>query len=237
MRPFDPDAPLVFIHVPKTAGASTREVFADWFGPGLIRHYFDEVAGRPPQRDERFAHHGRSAPVCVYGHFNRNRGFGVTDTYPDATQFVTLLRDPFEMACSGYFFTRKVGAIWKDRSRVPTGDLASHLDATAPNMLNHFPCVVTAENYREVIATHFVAIGVTERLGESLQRIATAIGRRFDPTRLPRLNATERPMERPVDGPDLGGLRARYRARHPLEFAVYDHVRWMFDRQGSSRES
>ena len=227
MRPFDPDRPLVFIHVPKTAGNSVRAVFADWFGPGLIPHYYDEVAGRPPQRDPRFDSHSRAAPVCVHGHFNRNRAFGVADTYPEATQFVTLLRDPFEMACSSYFFTRKASAGWKDRSRVPQGDLPTHLEEAAPNMLNHFPCVVTEANYREVIETHFVGIGVTERLAESLARIAAALGRSFDPARLGRLNVTERDTA----GLDLGALRMRYRDRHPLEFAVYDHVRWLFDRR------
>lgn len=227
MRRFEPDQPLVFIHVPKTAGISVRDVFSGWFGARLILHYYNEAAGRPPQRDPRFDRHSRAAPVCVYGHFNRNRAFGVTDTYPEATQFVTLLRDPFEMACSSYFFVRKVSAGWKDRSRVPQGDLATHLEEEPPNMLNHFPCVVTEANYREVIETQFVEIGVTERLAESLARIAAALGHDFDPARLGRLNVTDRDTA----GLDLGALRARYRNRHPLEFAVYDHVRWLFDRR------
>ena len=67
MRRFDPDKPLIFIHVPKTAGISVREVFSGWFGAGLVRHYFDEVAGQPPQRDARFDRHSRTEPVCVYG--------------------------------------------------------------------------------------------------------------------------------------------------------------------------
>ena len=227
MRPFDPDKPLIFIHVPKTAGISVRDIFSGWFGSRLVHHYFDEAAGRPPQRDDRFDHHDRGAPVCVYGHFNRSRAFGVDDTYPDAAQFVTLLRDPFEMACSHYFYVRKVGANWKDRGRVPQSDLETHLDTMAPNMLNHFPRVVTKANYRELIETHFVEIGVTERLAESLARIAVALGQDFAPADLGRRNTTERDMA----GLDIGALRARYRDRYPLEFAVYDHVRWLFDRR------
>lgn len=227
MKRFDPEKPLIFIHVPKTAGMSVQEIFRGWFGSGLIRHYFNEVAGTPPQRDPRFERHDRTDAVCVYGHFNRNRAFGVTDTYPDATQFITLLRDPFEMACSAYFFTRKVGANWKDTSRVPQADLITYLAENAPNMLNHFPRVVTKANYRDVIDEYFVEIGLTERLAESMARIATALGRNFDPSSLARLNVTKRDMATL----DLGELRARYRAAHPLEFTVYDHVRWLFDRR------
>ena len=162
-----------------------------------------------------------------YGHFNRNRAFGVADTYPDATQFITVLRDPFEMACSSYFFTRRAGRKWKDRSRVPQADLATYLDTTPPNMLNRFPCVVTETNYRAVMDAYFISIGITERLAESMARIAAALGRGFVAPDLKRRN----PTERDDADMDLGALRARYRANHPLEFAVYDHARWMFEYQ------
>ncbi|WP_158569417.1 sulfotransferase family 2 domain-containing protein [Pseudotabrizicola alkalilacus] len=221
MRVYDPDQPIVFIHVPKTAGLSVREVFDGWFGDGLIRHYFNEVQGGRPERESRFDLHSREHPVCVYGHFNRLRGFGVTDNYPDASQFVTILRDPFEMACSNYRFLRKVSAKWKDQSRVPKGGLAEYLMETAPNMLNHFPDVVTELNFREMIETRFVAIGLTERLNDSLSHIASILGFPYEPTRLGRLNTTE-----PEQGTsDLDALRAQYRARHPLEFELYDYVR------------
>jgi len=231
MKSYDPHSPLIFIHVPKTAGSSVREVFKGWFGSGLIPHYFNEATASPPGRDPRFDCHSFNAPVCVYGHFNRNRGFGVTDDYPDAMQFVTILRDPFEMAVSHYFYTLRASENWKDRSRVPKDNLANHLRNASPNMLNHFPCAVTYENVWEVIESYFVEVGVTERLAESLQLIASALGKTSSsPSQIPRVNATERD----TGNIDLAELRIEYRERFPLEFAVYDHVRWLIERRINS---
>lgn len=128
MKAYDPSCPLVFIHVPKTAGSSVRRIFTQWFGERFVPHYFDEANGTPPQRSPLFDQHSPELPVCVYGHFNRKRGFGVQDNYPDARQFMTVLRDPFEMAISGYYFMRNTGAGWKDKSNLPDGELAASLE-------------------------------------------------------------------------------------------------------------
>ena len=64
MRDYDPTQPLIFVHVPKTAGISVRTIFKDWFADRLCLNYYNEVAGTPP---------------VIYGHFSRNRAFGVKD--------------------------------------------------------------------------------------------------------------------------------------------------------------
>lgn len=220
MKPYDPHLPLIFIHVPKTAGASVRRVVMEWFDAGYLPHYYDERTGTPPERDARFDRHSADAPVCVYGHFNRTRGFGVEHTYPDGRQFITILRDPFEMAVSQYYFIRKAGAGWKDQSRVPTDGLLQHLETVAPNMLNHFPRPVSAENYKDIIEEFFIDIGFTEMLVPSLARIAARLDLPFDPARLEHRNKTER------DHQNLAAqeLRLMFRERNRLEFDVYDYA-------------
>ncbi len=219
MKDYDARRPLVFIHVPKAAGTSVRHVFRGWFGPGLYDHYFDERRGLRPTLPDL---HGRppGVPVVVYGHFNRLRGFGVEHDLPWADQFVTILRDPYDAAVSAYHYVRRHGHDWQDQSRVPKADLRQYLLQTPPNLLNHFPRVVTHDNYREQIETWFVEIGVMSALDESLQRIARRLGLPYQPGTLPHDNATPRTPQPPAE-PDL---RDWYRERHALEHAVYDHV-------------
>lgn len=216
----DPTLPLIFIHVPKTAGVSVREIVKKWYGPGFIQHYFDNITALPPKRDSRVETHTPGAPICVYGHFNQLRGFGMEDNYPEARQCVTVLRDPFEMMISEYYFLRRVSSGWNDRSQVPKGTLASHLESAQPNMLNHFPRPVTSCNYRDIIDEFFVEIGFCEELVPSLHRMAAKLGKPFNPRDLGRYNVTKRDTE----NEQVQHMRDDFRERNKLEFAVYDYA-------------
>lgn len=214
MRTFDPSDILVYIHVPKTAGSAVREVFQQWYGDAMVRNYYDERTGRPPSRPDGDAR----GPRVVFGHFNRDRGFGVEDLYPEARQFLTILRDPFEMALSNYHYLRRTADDWKQRPDGLEGGLESFLEAHRPNFLNHFPRRVSEDNYVDVIEQCFIEVGVAERLPESLARIAAALGRTFEPARLSVVNATPR-TQFPTPA-----MREAYEAAHPLEFAVYRYA-------------
>lgn len=219
MIPYDPARPLFFIHVPKAGGSSVRALVQDWFGTGFLPHYPDEVALTGPVKWDLG---GRPGPVVVYGHCNRDRGFGMRDYYPDAGQFATVLRDPLELAISQYFYLRAVGDTRSDKWRIPRGDLEAHLRTATPNMLQHFPRPVTADNYRDVLEEHFVAVGITERLDASMARIAAALGFDYAPGAVGHLNASPRDQALP------DSLRDWYREAHRLEYLVYDHVRATF---------
>ena len=218
MRDFDRNQPLIAIHIPKSAGTSTKAVFKSWFGRGFREHYFDEEKGRMPTRYALEEIHSPERPVVVYGHFNRLREFGVEDYYPQAEQFVTILRDPFELAVSRYFFTRRVAGNWKDQSRVPDKELSEHVLNVTPNLLNHFPRIVTRANYKELIEKYFIEIGIVEKLEESLHRIAKKLGMHFEPEMLGHLNATERTESIPTE------IRDRFVEKNELEYCVYDYI-------------
>lgn len=219
MRAFDPNCPLIFIHVPKTAGTSVREIMKSWFPNRVYRHYYDEAAGGMPQLLPLKTAEFMKNPPVIYGHFNRLRGFGIEDYYPDVSQFVTILRDPFEVAISNYFFVRKVSKNWKDKSRVPTESLEDYIKSTELNIVNHFPRVLTLENYKDVIEELFVEVGITEDLPKSLKMIALKLGKEFDPTKLGVINATER------DQPLPDSYRDQFYEKHKLEYALYEYVK------------
>jgi hypothetical protein len=215
---------LIFIHVPKAAGTSVKQVFVGWFGAGLIEHYFDEHRHLRPAVPDLDRLHTTDAPVAVYGHFNRQRGFGVEHDYPGVKQFVTLLRDPYDAAISAYHYLRRSGRDWHDQSRVPKDSLVRFLLDTPPNILNHFPRTVTRDNFRELIDRFFIEIGVMTHLSESVRRIAVRLDMPFDAAMLPHVNAAPQ-----TQAPDFD-LRGIYREMHPLEHEVYHYAASRFER-------
>lgn len=218
MRKYDRGQPLIVIHIPKAAGTTAQQMFKAWYGDGYLGHYFNERTGQMPRKYDLFRMHSVQRPILVHGHFNKLRKFGVEDYYPECRQFITILRDPFELAVSSYFFTRKVGSKWKDQSRIPGESIAEYLANSKPNMLNHFPREVTHDNYKEIIEEFFIEIGITEHLSESMRRIARKLEQPYDPTLLGHHNATERDQEVPSQ------LRERFVESNPLEFELYGYV-------------
>ena len=220
MRIYDPASPLIFIHVPKTAGSSVQEMFAQWYGPRLYRHYFNAAKQQlPPQLDLSALARTGTAPL-IFGHFNRNRGFGIEQYYPEVQQFLTILRDPLDMHISRYFFTRKKSAanvpIYND---LGDADLQQHVLNGHLNMLEHFPRPVTFDNYKDIIEEFFIDIGLFEHLPQTLLRFSQKL--HLDPTlanTLTHKNTTSRPQAFPFD------LRAQFQEKWALEHEVYSYV-------------
>src|SRR5262245_8731415 len=104
MKLYDPEKPLISLHIPKCGGTSFRAVLQHWFGPNLYRHCFYERLTKPPRK------YDLEGGMCIHGHFNRKRQIGVSDYYPEVDQFITILRDPFEMTVSRYFYAKGKGA-------------------------------------------------------------------------------------------------------------------------------
>jgi hypothetical protein len=217
MRSYDRNSPLIIIHVPKTAGTSCKEVYQRWFGDNLHLHYADMKDGTLPEKLNLQAMHRPGKPLAVYGHFNRLNGFGIEDYYPEVAQFVTILRHPYELHVSAYHFLRSFVLSQKKMPESEIPDLETYLTTTSLNMLNHFPRELTPENYKEIIECNFVEIGITEKLDESLHRIARKLG--FDyANNVQVTNATKRTAEA------SDAAMAQFMEKHTLECAVYDYA-------------
>ena len=222
---YDSAKPLFSLHVPKTAGTSFRNDLEAWFGRENMAYHYRGDQGEAPERA------ALRPGLCVHGHFNRLRGIGVREYYPQADQFIVLLRDPFDRFVSNWrylHFQIRSGvavpafvdtpdlATWMDRRRQAleeTGEdpfsflaqLADPTDPAAPET---------------VFGPQYLAVGVTERYAQSVELIAAVLGK--DPPReMRRLNlATEAHRESDPDDarPDL---RPAYERAFPLEYAVY----------------
>ena len=101
MKNYNRNETLISIHIPKTGGTSLRKILRKWFGEKLFLHYFNEKDCSMPVKYE-FA-----SGICIHGHFNSRRGFGINDYYPQATQFITFLRDPFDILISRFFYEKE----------------------------------------------------------------------------------------------------------------------------------
>ena len=216
MKTYEPDKPLIFLHIPKTAGVSIRKSFENWYQNGFFRHYYSNQL--PPKRDLKAEFFGNQ-PSVLYGHFNGGRGFGADQYYPEVSQFVTFLRDPWERELSGYFFAKKMNRLNGQFPDVADQTLEEYLLRQRTNtILNHLPKGCTSENFQEVIEHYFVEVGIVEKLEDSMYRIADKLGFTFDPAELEVLNSTPRDQDIPVH------LKADFIANMPFEYKLYEYA-------------
>ncbi|MEW5423881.1 hypothetical protein [Amorphus sp. 3PC139-8] len=205
MRPYEPDRLLVSVHIPKCAGTSLAAWLRTAFHGRLHLHYPD---AEPPERTPG------GAGWCVHGHFYHHAWpIGVRDVYPEARQFITVLRDPLEMMVSSYFFQVAMG----DR---PADTLTAWLEdvLTWPCLFPYLglPVDLRDPDLVDRLAEDLVWIGTVERLGSGLPVLARRLGVACPP--LPRSNAALR-SERLAD-PER--WRERMRDRFPAEHRLYD---------------
>jgi len=197
-------------------------------GCGLYHHYSNEVAAAKP----RVAPLGRKYGVlgtrihreCVHGHFDPNIDGGTLfDYYPEARQFITVLRDPLEMQLSLYFYNKKLiesgNMYWQGR-KVTTlefdGDIDRWVEERGCYMLHFLPMNFSIENYQDVCNEHFVHIGITEKLQASIDILAEKLGRKS--VAVPRENTTTRGAR-----PSESAIRT-FKEKHKLEYLIYDYA-------------
>jgi len=233
MKQYDPDKPLISIHVPKCAGSSFSSVLKKWFGRGYLPHYYNEKACKPPKAHSLSTGIFRKSPrrgVCIHGHFNNERNFGVNDYYPDCDQLIAVLRDPFEVHLSNYFYViqearrKRSGALRSGQSHpiIANGwNLEEFLQQRQrSHILQFLPPNITLENYRELLEERFLFIGVSEKLQSTVDSLSGLLG--FPGVRVQSQNASTWTEEIPE------GARERFETNNQLVMEIYGYVlrRW-----------
>jgi hypothetical protein len=220
MRRYDSQQPLISIHIPKTGGTSLESQLEQWFRGRFYNHYYDEQNDSLPPRYEP------GPGMCIHGHFNKKRLFGVQDYYPEARQFIAIMRDPFEILVSRYYDVKKrekKGNAYRNGKPLQlTDDLEAYLEKEIrnpdyhPNILDYMPVSFNRKNYKYMIEQHFVYIGITEDLDFSISRLAEKLGMPKQPVE--HLNQSERYKTIP------SYFRDCYIELHPLENEIYEYV-------------
>jgi len=191
MIKYNPVKPLISLHIPKCGGQSLRRVLKTWFSEHLYFHYYKDYSVLPPKYELK-------PGMCIHGHFNHTRGFGVDDYYPKADQFITFLRDPLEIVISNYFFWKKKAREKQIRTGfLKEGDANDYRDiedffAKRPesHIPNFLPGYLTKQNYKDIFEEKFVYIGVVEDMPTSLKKLGRKLG--FKLTEAVWVNKSER---------------------------------------------
>ncbi len=228
MKPYDPTRPLIGLHIPKCAGHSLKQVLRRWFGWQLHWHYFDERHNQMPRRYQagvinRLLRSLTGRNVCIYGHFNRARGFGVEDYYQAADQFFTMVRDPLATMLSRYFFAKQQGTHrLRGGTPVPIFPRFATVDVFVadylerPYFINYLPGPLTLDTYSEIFETQFVYVGVAEDLQTSVDHLAARLG--FASVTVPHANQS------PHDETLSPTLQAEFVRSRPVEYAIYHYA-------------
>ena len=240
MKQYDPQKPLFSIHIPKCAGSSFSEILKTWFGRGFLRHYPNDKRNKAPKRHHLYTGlftKSLRPNLCIHGHFNNQRSAGVYDYYPEADQFITILRDPFDLHLSTYFYVKREakiqgGGAYRFGKPHPiianNWRLEDYLNASPTSYMCQFlPPDLTLDTYQRFLETHFLCIGITERLQHSVDRLADTLG--FQSRPVPKKNVSDWTESIP------DGARDEFIQNNPLEMAIYTYVSDTYANQRDAR--
>lgn len=226
LKEYDPTQPIIYTHIPKCAGSSLLRQLRRWFGPEYHKLNQDETQDIVLPRVKTQDDEGNWLPdvKVIHGHFDHGRGYGLPEFYPEINQYFTVVRDPFDLCVSMYFFAKgksSAGEYWFRGKQVDIRDQFPDVDSyvkTYPYWIyNHLPQDMTLDNYREKIQEKFVYLGVFEDLRVSINHLANVLGKPYQ--RIPKFNVSN------YDEPVPEYLRQKFYSDYPLLKAIYDYAK------------
>jgi hypothetical protein len=223
-RPREADQKTIFIHIPKTAGMSLRETVERVYpGDRCVFIYSHNPAHLDAVRKDV------QRADAVYGHFS----FGVHELLGIQGRYVTILRRPIDRVLS--FFRHQAshndneyhrliadGMTLKDLLR---GEQCHQVNNHMVRILSgHADAGVThdrglLEQAEANLDTHFDAVGITDRMNESVALMGKALGWPAQPS-VPRVNVGRRRRSFVLDEETRAEI-VRYNA---LDIELYDRV-------------
>ncbi|MCG8390515.1 MAG: hypothetical protein MJA30_33505 [Cytophagales bacterium] len=223
---YDPSLPLFSLHTPKCGGTSFRQLLEAWFGNKLKLHYFNEELEEKPSKlsftKKTFFGVRNRRKMCIHGHFNNENNTGVFDYYPDASQFITLIRDPAEIHISTYFFYKKLlgyDSLFINgikMSSMPYESIDEYLENHNSYLFNYFPWHIHKDNYESIVNDGFLFIGTMEKYQKSITYIAHLLGKKLK--KIPHTNVSRR------DESASASSIKTFQEKNALEYMFFDQV-------------
>lgn len=220
MKNYDRKTPLLSIHIPKCGGSSFTEALKEWYGSKLFFHYYDEKNNLMPKKVKLkswFNGHYKK-DVCIHGHFNHKRGFGIDDYYPEINQAITFLRDPIEIALSVFFYNQKLikeGKNYRDGKKFEmTDDIDEFLENSNSYIKLFLPKELSIENIETTIDNYFVHIGIMEHYQKSMDILAEKLDK--PKVQIPHINISQRTQK-----PSEDSIK-KFKSKCELEYLLYE---------------
>jgi hypothetical protein len=189
----------IFLHIPKTAGTTLKEIVRRQYDPNnLVKCYYEktgESVRELAERCGRLSRERQGERMCFVGHM----GFGLHDFLSGPSVYFTMIRNPIDRVVSGYYHARRspnhrlhaqaqtmdieefVGSglvSWMDngQTRLLSGaDFEGELHGRGEIAFGQCPPELL-ERAKRNLKRHFRVVGVTERFDESLLLLKKAFG-------------------------------------------------------------
>lgn len=216
MKKYDPRLPLISLHIAKAGGSSFKKILQKWYHIGYHSHYrnYHNMIDPPKHMGVRL-HISRITPVCIHGHFDEDNGHGVFSYYPQAQQFITILRDPLETWISMYNYVltvRKAKGLSEDYLSID-----EFFEEKGLNILSLTPFNFNKDNYIDIIEENFIHIGVMENYQQSVSNIAQKLNKK--PIKVPHLNISKfnnTPSKNTIE---------KFKEKYELEYLIYKYAK------------
>jgi hypothetical protein len=214
---------LLFMHIPKTAGQSLRNV--------IKKQYDLEETYRCPFMEEKvmaLTEEYRNSLKFIYGHFL----FGAHEYFPKPFTYITMLRDPVDRFISAYYHILLVPTNrWHEK--VKGMSLEEFIDSddfnlqAEPNVQTRFFCgkePLSLETAKKNMAEHFSVVGITELFAESLFLMKSQFG--WGEIKYKTINKGK---NRPNNGKVSQHVLDKIAAKNHLDVELYNYARKQFE--------
>ncbi|MFP4394875.1 MAG: sulfotransferase family 2 domain-containing protein [Anaerolineales bacterium] len=234
--------PVIFLHIPKTAGTTLHRIIERQYVPEHIISFGPDA--HQSIADFKALREARRAQIrMLKGHmaFGLHRYFPA-DSGRQRPVYFTLLRDPIERVISHYYHVlRDPTHYLYPYTEAGRMGLADFLKSKAPVMLNNGQTRLISgiwektpfgacdaemlETAKRNIREHFVLVGLTERFDETLCLLRTLLGWHNDISYVPRNVGDNRPQRDRVSPETLAAITEF----NQLDIALYAYAEQLFE--------
>lgn len=97
---------ILFMHIPKTAGTSIRNMIEKNFSKDERLYIYEESRWKTPYDIKKMDHDTKKNIKIVYGHFL----FGIHKYFDEPTKYMTIIREPVDRILSAYYHFKTIPA-------------------------------------------------------------------------------------------------------------------------------